>query len=121
MSPDLGVVLLGNGVPVTVLEYAANSCFFDLTWAMIKKVSTHLKVAQPSPDLPSHLRNIIKHVLPNASDEKVAENLAMRSVVVEDPIGDLLPDELVDDMFTGDDNKMFKEHCLLLCVEASWS
>ena len=76
---------------------------------MIKKISTFEKVEQPDPDLPSHLRNLIKKVLPGISEDRLKEILAMRSVVLPDPLEELLPPELVEELFTGDDHKMVQD------------
>ena len=109
LSADIGVVFLGNGPPVTIMVHAANNCFFKMSLPMIKKISTFEKVEQPDPDLPSHLRNLIKKVLPGISEDRLKEILAMRSVVLPDPLEELLPPELVEELFTGDDHKMVQD------------
>ena len=77
---------------------------------MLKQVSTHLNVQQPDPDIASHLRVLVKAVLPKISDERLAEIMAIRSYVPPEPLKELLPNELVDEVFTGDDHTMVKEH-----------
>ena len=109
LSPDIGVVLMQTGGHLTVLQHVANNCFFKLTMPQLQKLSTHLKVPQPNPDMASHIRNLVKHVFPEITADRMEEILQMRSCRVVDPMEGLIPKEMEDEIFDKDDHSLYKD------------
>ena len=109
LSPDIGVVLMQTGGHLTVLQHVANNSFFKLTMPQLQKLSTHLKVPQPNPDMASHIRNLVKHVFPEITADRMEEILQMRSCRVVDPMEGLIPKEMEDEIFDKDDHSLYKD------------
>ena len=76
--PDIGVVLVQASGHLGVLRFAADHCFFKLKLPQLQNSSEHLRLAQPNPDIASHIGVLLKKVIEGICDAAVEEILKLR-------------------------------------------
>ena len=100
---SMGVVLLKSGEPEDLWTWAALKCFWGFKLPQLNQFSKFWKVEQPTPELFSILKRLIKRIIPAVTPEELSEILRLRCVVEKDHIEDLVDADVLDDLLSPDE------------------